>query len=106
MQITHLDDAAVREPFPGYRGRLVHTERMTLVYWEIEAGAPFPEHFHHHEQVVNVLEGEFELVVGGERRRLGPGAVAVIPPNERHSGVAVTACRLLDVFAPVREDYR
>jgi quercetin dioxygenase-like cupin family protein len=33
------------------------------------------------------------------------GSVAVIPSNARHSGKAVTACRILDVFYPLREDY-
>ena len=34
------------------------------------------------------------------------GQVFVIPPDVPHSGRALTRCRVLDVFAPVREDYR
>ena len=30
----------------------------------------------------------------------------MIPPNAVHSGRAVTELRLMDVFSPVREDYR
>ena len=37
---------------------------------------------------------------------LTPGTVALIPSGVRHSGRAVTDCQLLDVFHPVREDYR
>jgi quercetin dioxygenase-like cupin family protein len=55
---------------------------------------------------VNVLAGELELVVEGETYRLKPGMVFVIPPNAKHSGRGITACRVLDAFAPVREDYR
>ena len=57
-------------------------------------------------EVVNVLEGVLELTVNGEVSRLEPGDVFVIPPDAPHSGRALTACRVLDVFAPVREDYR
>jgi hypothetical protein len=32
--------------------------------------------------------------------------VLVIPPEARHSGHGVTACRVLDVFSPARDDYR
>jgi quercetin dioxygenase-like cupin family protein len=73
---------------------------------DVDAGASFPEHQHPHEQIVTVLAGELELIVEGVSHRLTPGAVFVIPPNARHSGRGVTACRVLDAFAPVREDYR
>ena len=59
-----------------------------------------------HEQVVNVLRGEFELTVDGETKHLKPNDVACIPSNAVHSGKAITDCYILDVFYPVREDYR
>lgn len=102
----NLESLVEHEPIPGYRGRFVHSEGMTIAYWEIEAGAPLPTHSHVHEQVANVISGEFELTVDGETRVLGPGSVAVIPGNVVHSGRAITACRLMDVFCPVREDYQ
>ncbi|HDD55521.1 MAG TPA: cupin domain-containing protein [Chloroflexi bacterium] len=106
MVFQDLDDIQEREIVPGYRARFVHAEKMTLAYWEVEAGAALPEHSHPHEQIANVLEGEFELTVNGESRVLVPGQVAVIPGNVPHSGRAVTDCRLLDAFQPAREDYR
>lgn len=79
---------------------------MTSVSWNIAAGALLPEHAHPHEQVAHVLSGEFELTIGGETQRLGPGMVAFVPPNVTHSGRALTECRIIDVFHPVRDDYR
>ena len=55
---------------------------------------------------LNLLEGEFELTVGGEARSLRVGTVATISPDTPHSGKAITAARILDVFHPVREDLR
>jgi quercetin dioxygenase-like cupin family protein len=63
-------------------------------------------HQHPHEQVSYVLEGEFELTVNGVPHRLVPGQVFVIPSNMPHAGLAITDCFILDVFTPVREDYR
>jgi quercetin dioxygenase-like cupin family protein len=101
-----LASVPVREQMPGMRGRFLHSAAMTFVYWDIDEGAALPRHVHHHEQVVNMLEGEFELVVDGTPHRLKPGEVLAIPGNAPHSGRAITRCRILDVFWPIREDYR
>jgi len=106
MLFTDLADIAPREILPGTTARFVHSGQMTFAYWTFEPGIRLPEHAHPHEQVTNMLEGEFDLTVDGETRRLGPGSVVVIPPDATHAGRAVTACRILDVFHPVREDYR
>ncbi|MBC7651963.1 MAG: cupin domain-containing protein, partial [Deinococcales bacterium] len=64
-----------------------------------------PLHSHPHEQVSQVIEGKFQLTLNGEVRVLESGDIAVIPSNTQHSGLAITNCKLLDVFNPVREDY-
>ncbi len=90
----------------GFNARFIHTDSMTLAFVEVEEGAELPEHAHVHEQVTTLLEGRFDLVVNGEINRLEPGDVCVIPSNMPHSGKAHTRCRLMDVFHPVREDFR
>lgn len=97
---------AESEPLPGFVGKVVHSATMSFVLWRIRAGSVLPEHSHVHEQVVHMIEGEFEIAVDGETLRYGPGMVGVIPSNARHAGRALTDCRILDVFQPVREDYR
>ena len=101
-----VEDIEAREVMPGYHGRFIHGERTTLVFWEIESDRPLPEHAHPHEQIVNILEGTFELTVDGIPYMLSAGDYFVIPPDVPHTGVAHTPCKILDVFAPVREDYR
>lgn len=101
-----LTDVEVREPIAGHRGRFIHSEHTTHVYWDIEEGAVLPEHSHPHEQIVNLLEGRYELVVDGEPHVLEAGQVLVVPGGARHHGRAHTTCRILDVFSPVREEYR
>ena len=79
---------------------------MTFAHWAVKAGAILPEHSHPHEQVANVITGEFELTIDGETVRLGPGGVGIIPSNSVHSGRAITDCHIIDAFHPIREDYR
>jgi quercetin dioxygenase-like cupin family protein len=95
-----------REIIKGYKARFIHTEHMTLAFWDVEAGAVLPSHAHMHEQTSQVLEGRFELTIEGSSRIYENGWLAVIPSHAVHSGRAITDCKLLDVFCPVREDYK
>jgi len=106
MKKIDLEQIEPREIMPGFSGKLVHSANMTFAHWEIKKGAPLPEHSHHHEQVVNMIEGEFELTVEGEKHLLKAPAVFIIPSNAKHTGRAITDCKVIDVFYPIREDYR
>jgi quercetin dioxygenase-like cupin family protein len=105
MKPIRLEDLESREIVPGFVAKFVHSEQLTLAYWQIEAGSSLPSHQHPHEQITNLLEGEFELSLEGQVHNLKPGSVLVIPSEAVHSGTAVTDCRILDVFHPRREDY-
>ncbi|MCJ7716459.1 MAG: cupin domain-containing protein, partial [Anaerolineales bacterium] len=96
MGFLNLNDVKEKEIVPGYRARFVHSENMTLAYWDVDPGAELPEHSHHHEQIANVLKGQFELTVDDVSQVLEPGMVAMIPSHIPHSGKAITACKLLD----------
>lgn len=98
-------DIEPRTIIPGFHGRFLHSSAMSFALWRIEAGALLPRHSHVHEQVVHVFEGELEVTVEGVTTVLKSGMVAVIPPHAVHSGRALTDCRVMDVFHPLREDY-
>ncbi len=106
MSFYLWNDLTETEIIPGFHGRFVHSEHVTLASWQIDAGAVLPEHAHRHEQITTVLEGAFAFTLDGETRALNAGAVVVIPANVKHAARALTACRVMDAFYPVREDYR
>lgn len=91
---------------PGIDAKIITADTMTVTHVRIKAGSPLPEHTHVHEQVVNLIEGEMEIVVDGRPHRMTAGSVFVLASNIPHSVRAVTDCYVVDVFHPVREDFR
>ena len=102
----NLDQIAAIEKIPGFEGKFVHTDQMTLVYWKVKAGAVLPHHNHKHEQITTLLRGEFEMKVGEEVKICKPGDVVTIPSEVFHAGKALQECEIIDVFQPVREDFK
>jgi mannose-6-phosphate isomerase-like protein (cupin superfamily) len=93
---------------PGIRIRTAWGERIMLSFLDFEsAGATVPLHRHDHEQMGMGLEGEFELVIGGEARLIRAGDVYLVPSGVEHSATAVGGpARALDIFSPPREEYK
>lgn len=102
----NLSELPSKEIMPGYHGKLVHGDTMSWAFWTVDKGAEVPEHHHPHEQIMHVVEGEFEFTVDGETAIYKPGDVVVIPSNSPHGGKALTPCKLMDIFSPVREEYK
>jgi quercetin dioxygenase-like cupin family protein len=102
-----LADIAPREILDGtIRGHYAHLDGMTIGEVRLVEGAVVPMHSHPHEQVTYVVEGRFEFTVGDETTVLEPGMAAMIPSGAMHGGRTLTACKVVDVFAPARDDYR
>ena len=106
MPLKELANLPELEIALGIHGRAVTGDNLTLMHISFERGAIVPEHDHVHEQIVNVIEGQLELTVGGEKHLLESGKVMVVPSNVPHSGIAITDVKVIDVFYPVREDFR
>ena len=107
MPFVTLANQPVKELFNGtIRGHYAHLERLTIGEVELAADTVVPMHQHHHEQVTYVISGRFEFKVGTKTTVLEAGKSALIPANIPHGGRTLTACRVIDIFSPVREDYR
>ena len=102
----NLSNIPSKEIMPGYHGKLVHSENMSIAFWEVEKDAEVPEHSHMNEQIMHVIEGTFEFTLDGVTDVYLPGDLVIIAPNVPHSGKALTPCKLMDVFSPTREEYK
>jgi quercetin dioxygenase-like cupin family protein len=101
-----FSDINVKEIAPGFFSRLIHTDTNTINFIEVAAGTSLRRHQHIHEQCSFVIEGQFEFTIDDVTQVLDSGLFVIIPSNAWHSGTAITDCKLIDIFSPVREDYR
>lgn len=93
--------------FPGVTIQTATAERMQLSVVEMQPHAVVEAHSHSNEQVGMVLAGRALFIVGNEEKMLGPGDLYRIPGGVVHRVVASEeGLRALDVFSPVREEYR
>jgi len=95
-----------KEIVPGITGYYAHGEKHTLGYVELKKGSVVPEHHHPHEQITYVLEGQLNMVIGGQPCLLTQGMYHIILSSTPHSAFAVTDCKVIDTFSPAREDYK
>jgi quercetin dioxygenase-like cupin family protein len=101
-----IKDIPAKQLAPGLTGYYVHGKDLTLGMVEITKGSQLPEHHHVHEQITYIIEGQLDMMIGGKLYPLTTGMYHVIPSNTPHSAIAATDCKVIDVFNPVREDYR
>jgi quercetin dioxygenase-like cupin family protein len=106
-QVVHLAGGEALELAPGVRMRPLFGEGAMLNLLDFEPDAQVPQHSHPHEQLGLVIEGVLMLAIDGVEHRLRPGDGYQIPGGVEHGAwTEGEPCRVLDVFQPVREDYR
>ena len=106
MPVIHSKDLPRVTLREGISGAFVHSDQLTTGYITLEPGAHLPSHAHPHEQWSHLIEGELEFVLDGESFHLTCGMSVYIPSEAIHSATAITRCKVIDTFCPVREDYR
>lgn len=105
-QVTVLREAPPHELVPGVTMRPLFGDGAQLNLLEFEPGGRVSRHEHPHEQLGYVLEGELTLEIDRVEHVLGPGSAFQIPGGVEHAAWSEGPCVVLDIFQPVREDYR
>lgn len=106
MPYIDFANRTVIDIWPGISGTVYHSEQATFGYFNLESGTDLPEHQHPHEQWTHLIEGTLEFNLAGEKREMKPGMAVFIPSNTLHAAKAITSCRVIDCFLPIREDFR
>jgi len=90
---------------PGAVAHLLGSKRMTVSFIEQEPHCSFKVHSHDNEEIVVGLEGERDQVVDGKLYRITEGDILIVPSGSAHgSHTYEFGCKVLEIFAPRRED--
>ena len=102
-RFVDVDAISSLELVPGLLFQPVLGERTMLNFVSFAPHTEAPMHVHEEEQIVLVLEGEFEFDIDGHVRTMRAGDVAIVPSWVRHGARTRDAsCREVDVFNPPR----
>lgn len=104
--MDNIKNITPKELAAGITGYYAHGDKLTFGYVELIKGSSVPLHHHINEQITYMIEGQLDMLIGGVACSLTPGMYHIIPSNTPHSAIAITDCKLIDVFGPVREDYK
>lgn len=101
------DERSRHTIFPGVHIAACTGEKLMLSLVDMEPHAVVEEHEHPHEQAGMILSGKAIFIVGGEQKTLQAGDMYRIPGHVRHKVIALDEpVQALDIFHPVREEYR
>ncbi len=107
MNLVRNEEPTSFTPEPGMlRQILAHTDQLMLVRHFFEAGWVGARHSHPHHQLVYVVRGALRVDVGGRVFEARTGDSFIVDGDVEHQASALEASEVLDVFTPVREDYR
>jgi hypothetical protein len=115
-EIWAFDERAFAEVSPGMRRRIFNGDGMSLCFWRIKSGVgPTPYAGHpDNEQFGLIIAGHLDFRIGSEERTvLGPGDVYWAPRDMPHGDSKFIGdpdrddeVWILDIFHPVRDEYR
>jgi|SRR5690625_3805788 len=110
MGLVQFDSADADNLVAGHystgRGQVLRSDVMELTRISYEKGKGAEMHQHPEEQILYVLEGTFEAVVGDETYQVKPGEASFMPSNVPHKITAIEDTVALSFKALVDPNYQ
>lgn len=105
-RIIRYRDIPLVELVPNVKAHILSSERMTVIFVTAAPNAVIPLHKHEPEQIMMIIEGECDQIIGGKLYHLKQGDVVCFASNEEHgSYVSAKGMRTIECFSPIRQDY-
>ena len=107
MYFYNPEEREAKELVPGINAKTFWAEKMLAAVVDLDPNVHLPRHSHPHEQMGIVIEGQIEFTVGDKKKVLSPGEVYFIPGDVEHEANTFDhPVKVMDVFSPVREEYK
>lgn len=100
------DEVPLTKLVEGSFSHLVSGQNAMISFLTMKAGSIFEIHSHPEEQIMIVIEGYCDEIIGDKIYRVREGDVIRLPPNVPHGAfLREVDCKAIDIFAPGRSDY-
>jgi quercetin dioxygenase-like cupin family protein len=107
LSFVKSTDMSVTYPEPGLIRRIgAYSDKLMLAEHHMQKGWTGVRHSHPHEQLVYVVTGRLKVVVGEINFEVAGGDSFIVRGGVEHEAAALEDCVVVDVFAPLRDDYR
>ena len=104
MYFYHRENMRQPDQAGGIFRYFASGQKLSIMRCEMLPGSLVPMHDHPHEQVGVVLEGEFDFIIGTERKRVKAGDMYIIQGGAPHSAIALgQRAVFVDAWTPPRE---
>ncbi|ADL57648.1 cupin domain-containing protein [Methanothermobacter marburgensis] len=86
--IDYQDDSVVSR-------EIIRKDTGTVTLFAFDSGQGLSEHTAPFDAMVQVIEGEAEITISGEKNRVAAGEMIIMPANEPHAVMAVEPFKML-----------
>ena len=105
-KVIYSKDVPYKNLSGGVKRRvLAYQDQLMIVEVVFETGGVGTVHTHPHCQNTYVKSGRFRFTIDDKPVEVGPGDTIAFPPDIPHGTLCLEAGTLLDMFAPMREDF-
>jgi quercetin dioxygenase-like cupin family protein len=105
--VNNAGEAGYIDAMEGIKRKtLVYGDNMLLTEFRLEKGKTLPVHKHPQEQTGYLVSGRIILAIDGTPHEMRPGDSWSIPGNAEHGADIIEDSVAIEVFSPVREDYK
>ena len=109
MTVNNEERIIQQKISPQYERKIAYLENLMVVVCDFTNGPmerPDPPHYHPHEQITYVAEGELKFFKGEDAHHLVKGDIITVQSNLPHCIQTVSRnVRLIDSFSPLRNDF-
>jgi len=93
--------------WPGvFRRTIIWGDRAMVCEITLPRGTTVPAHRHPHEQCGYLVSGRLEFTIDGVSAVIERGGGWFVPGDAEHSVVTLEDSIAIDVFSPVRDEYK
>jgi quercetin dioxygenase-like cupin family protein len=106
VSLVRSGETTVSTPEAGLTRRIgAHNEKLSVAEHRMQKGWEGARHSHPHEQLVYVISGHLNVMVGETKFEVRTGDSFTVRGGVGHQASALADSFVIDVFTPCREDY-